>query len=46
MEEGNPKKYVTGDDIEKETLKPITTANSEEDKELEECQKMSVLDLR
>ncbi len=37
MEEGNPKKkYVTGDDIEKETLKPITTANSEEDKELEE----------
>jgi hypothetical protein len=37
MEAGNRKKKdLTGDDIEKEMLKPITTAKSEEDKELEE----------
>jgi hypothetical protein len=29
-------KKVTGDDIEKETLKPITKAKSKEDKELQE----------
>jgi hypothetical protein len=37
MEEGNEKEEkVTGDDIEKETLKPITKAKSKEDKELQE----------
>lgn len=35
--EGNEKEEkVTGDDIEKETLKPITKAKSKEDKELQE----------
>ncbi|MFZ0512394.1 MAG: hypothetical protein WAM14_12365 [Candidatus Nitrosopolaris sp.] len=37
MEEGNEKEEkVTGDDVEKETLKPITKAKSKEDKELQE----------
>jgi hypothetical protein len=37
MEEANEKEEkVTGDDIEKETLKPITKAKSKEDKELQE----------
>ena len=37
MEEGNGKEEkVTGDDIEKETLKPITKAKSKKDKELQE----------
>ena len=35
--EGNEKEEkVTGNDIEKETLKPITKAKSKEDKELQE----------
>ncbi|MFY9870736.1 MAG: hypothetical protein WAK17_13545 [Candidatus Nitrosopolaris sp.] len=37
MEEGNEKEEkVTGDDIGKETLKPITKAKSKDDKELQE----------
>jgi hypothetical protein len=37
MEQVNEKEEkVTGDDIEKETLKPVTKAKSKEDKELQE----------
>ena len=37
MEERKEKKEkVTGDDIEKVTLKPVTKARSKEDKELQE----------
>jgi hypothetical protein len=37
MEERKEKKEkVTGDDIEKATLKPVTKAKSKEDKELQE----------
>jgi hypothetical protein len=37
MEQGNEKEeIVTGDDIEKETLKPVTKAKSKKDKELQE----------
>ena len=37
MEERNEKKEkITGDDIEKVTLEPITKAKSKEDKELQE----------
>jgi hypothetical protein len=37
MEQGNEKEeIVTADDIEKETLKPVTKAKSKKDKELQE----------
>ena len=37
MEERNEKKEkITGDDIEKVTLKPVTKAKSKDDKELQE----------
>jgi hypothetical protein len=37
MEQGNEKEeIVTGDDIEKETLKPVTKAKSKKEKELQE----------
>jgi hypothetical protein len=35
MEQGN-EEIVTADDIEKETLKPVTKAKSKKDKELQE----------
>ena len=44
MEEGNKKEEkVTGDDIEKETLKPITKAKPKEDKGLQEREVFSIL---
>jgi len=42
MEERKKKKEkVTGDDIEKVTLKPVTKAKSKEDKELQEWEMRS-----